>query len=427
MSQFQPSLLEGPGVGSLAGVTSFEDDIRQFAWDGRPTDVEMTEADCDGHSVRARTFTNEFWTSKQRAGHSLHEISYRACFKPQLVDFFVQRLTEPGDLVYDPFMGRGTTVVEAALLNRAAAGCDVNPLCRVLTKPRLAPPTLEQVSERLRALDLTWSDSYPEDLTVFFHPETLNAMCALRSYLRKLHAEGAMDGVDQWIEMVAVNRLTGHSPGFFSVYTLPPNQAVSIDSQRKINARRRQTPVVRDVVRLIIKKSKSLLRDCGDATRRRLAAHAARTRLLVQASSSTPEIRSASVRLVVTSPPFLDVVNYASDNWLRCWFCGIEADAVPITMTRKLDTWRSAMTDVFGELQRVLVPGGHVAFEVGEVRGGTIRLEATVIPCGESVGLEPLAVVVNSQVFTKTSNCWGVSNNRKGTNTNRIVVFRKPG
>ncbi len=377
--------------------------------------------------MRARTFTNEFWTSKQRAGHSLHEISYRACFKPQLVDFFVQRLTEPGDLVYDPFMGRGTTVVEAALQDRAAAGCDVNPLSRVLTKPRLAPPMLEQVSERLRALDLTWCDSYPEDLTVFFHPETLNTICALRSYLRKLHAERAMDGVDEWIEMVAVNRLTGHSPGFFSVYTLPPNQAVSTDSQRKINARLEQAPVARDVVQLIIKKSKSLLRDCGDATRRRLAARAARTRLLVQASSSTPEIRSDSVRLVVTSPPFLDVVNYASDNWLRCWFCGIEADAVPITMTRKLDTWRTAMTDVFGELQRVLVPGGHVAFEVGEVRGGTIKLEATVIPCGESVGLEPLAVVVNSQVFTKTSNCWGVSNNRKGTNTNRIVLFRKPG
>ncbi|MCH2251725.1 MAG: hypothetical protein MK365_01050 [Vicinamibacterales bacterium] len=99
---------------------------------------------------------------------------------------------------------------------------------------------------------------------------------------------------------------------------------------------------------------------------------------------------------------------------------------MPITMARTLDTWRSAMTDVFGELHRVLVPGGHVAFEVGEVRGGTIKLEATVIPCGESVGLEPLAVVVNSQTFTKTANCWGVSNNRKGTNTNRIVLFRKP-
>lgn len=49
-----------------------------------------------------------------------------------------------------------------------------------------------------------------------------------------------------------------------------------------------------------------------------------------------------------------------------------------------------------------------------------------MIPCGLTVGLEPLAVVINSQTFTKTANCWGVSNNSKGTNTNRIVVFRKP-
>ncbi|MDP7338545.1 MAG: hypothetical protein QF786_04445, partial [Vicinamibacterales bacterium] len=231
--------------------------------------------------------------------------------------------------------------------------------------------------------------------------------------------------VDEWIEMVAVNRLTGHSRGFFSVYTLPPNQAVSIASQRKINARRGQTPPARDVVQLILKKSKSLLRDCDHATRRRLAGHAGGAQLLVRASSRTPELQSSSVHLVVTSPPFLDVVDYATDNWLRCWFCGIEADTVPITIARKLDTWRAAMTDVFAELRRVLVPGGHVAFEVGEVRGGAIKLEETAIPCGESVGLEPLAVVINSQTFTKTANCWGVSNNRKGTNTNRIVLFRK--
>ena len=37
-------------------------------------------------------FINEFWTSKQRAASSLHEISYRACFKPQLPRFFIERL-----------------------------------------------------------------------------------------------------------------------------------------------------------------------------------------------------------------------------------------------------------------------------------------------------------------------------------------------
>ena len=426
MDQLQLSLLEGRHTDG-PGLASVVAELRRFAWNGRATDIGVTEADCDGQRVRVETLTNEFWTSKQRAGNSLHEISYRACFKPQLVDFFVQRFSEPGDRVYDPFMGRGTTVVEAALLGRVVAGCDVNPLSVVLTKPRLAPPTLEQVSERLRSLDLTAGhDGYRDDLTVFYHPETLSTLCALRAYLHTRRAGGAIDEVDEWIEMVAVNRLTGHSRGFFSVYTLPPNQAVSLASQVKINARRQQTPPARDVVQLVINKSKSLLRDCSQATRRRLEAHGAQRQLLVAPSHRTPELRTASVDLVVTSPPFLDVVDYASDNWLRCWFCGIESNTVPMTIARTVDRWRSAMTDVFAELGRVLVPGGYVAFEVGDIRGGTIKLEETVIPCGGAVGLEPLAVVINAQTFTKTANCWGVANNRQGTNTNRIVLFRKP-
>lgn len=55
-----------------------------------------------------RYLINEFWTSGQRQAHSIHEVSYRACFKPQLPEFFIKRLTKPGDAVYDPFMGRGT-------------------------------------------------------------------------------------------------------------------------------------------------------------------------------------------------------------------------------------------------------------------------------------------------------------------------------
>ena len=66
-----------------------------------------------------------------------------------------------------------------------------------------------------------------------------------------------------------------------------------------------------------------------------------------------------------------------------------------------------------------------MAFEVGEVHGGKTKLEETVLPCGISAGLEPLLILINDQKFTKTANCWGVDNMAKGTNTNRIVVFRK--
>jgi ubiquinone/menaquinone biosynthesis C-methylase UbiE len=81
--------------------------------------------------------------------------------------------------------------------------------------------------------------------------------------------------------------------------------------------------------------------------------------------------------------------------------------------------------DVLAELARVVRPGGHVAFEVGEVRNGKVLLERVVWEAAASLPFERLFVMVNQQEFTKTANCWGVSNNAKGTNTNRIVVLRR--
>lgn len=371
------------------------------------------------------TFVNEFWTARQRQASSLHEVSYRACFKPQLPRFFIERLTEPGESVYDPFMGRGTTPLEAALLGRVPVGNDVNPLSVVLTRPRLNPPSLTEVAQRLQQIPLDRPADTPADLLVFFHPDTLRAISSLKRYLLERAAGGALDTTDEWIALVSLNRLTGHSPGFFSVYTLPPNQAVSARSQAKINAKRKQTPPPRDVVKLILKKTRQLLADVNASTRQTLARSAAHALLITAPAHATPQIPSASVALVVTSPPFLNVVQYAIDNWLRCWFVGVDAEAVQLTTPTRVDTWQAEMTRVFAELYRVLKPGGHIAFEVGEVHAGATRLEEAVLPCATAVGLEPLLVMINDQKFTKTANCWGVDNMARGTNTNRIVVLRK--
>lgn len=422
----QPSLFESSGAEFLTDGASFESYLSEFQWEGKSTELAATVVGIDGRIVAVKTFVNEFWTSRQRAAHSLHEISYRACFKPQLPRFFIERLTQPGDTVYDPFMGRGTTPLEAALLARVPVGCDINPLSRVLVEPRLQPPSVDAVRQRLSTVAWTANQEFPEELLTFYHPDTLREICALKAYLLQKLETGPLDAVDAWIRMVAINRLTGHSPGFFSVYTLPPNQAVSVVAQKKINADRNQVPPRRRVPKLIFAKSRSLLADSDEATGKRLNTISGRHRLLTAPAAATPEIKSATVNLVVTSPPFLDIVDYAGDNWLRCWFCGIDPADVKLTILKKIEDWRAAMTSVFSELNRVLTPRGHVAFEVGEVRGGRVRLEEHVIPCGVHAGLEPVLVLINSQEFTKTAACWGVDNNRKGTNTNRIVLFRKP-
>lgn len=368
---------------------------------------------------------DEFWTARQRAAHSLHEISYRACFKPQLPRYFIERFSAPGDRVFDPFMGRGTTLVEAALLGRIPLGTDVNPLCSRLVRPRLAPPTFEEVTARLAEIDFRIPLTYPEELLVFFHSETLREICALRSYLLERERTQMLDMTDDWIRMVALNRLTGHSPGFFSVYTLPPNQAVSVAAQRKINERLKQTPPRRLVPDLILRKTRALLKDCTDESRRSLTAVRAAALVLAESAVAVPVIADESVRLVVTSPPFLDTVDYAADNWLRAWFAGVNAVPTGLCVFRNVADWVQAMTKVLTECGRMLRVGGHLVFEVGEVRGGTVRLEEQAMEAGLRAGLRPDHVMINSQRFTKTSNCWGVSNGIKGTNTNRIVVFRK--
>ncbi len=385
---------------------AFLSELRRFDAFGAPT-AAMVESGVP-------YFVNEFWTSAQRAAHALHEVSYRACFKPQLPAFFIERLTAPGDSVCDPFMGRGTTVLEAALRGRRAVGSDANPLSPLLVRPRLRPPSIEDIAARLAEVPLSGGEIDRDDLLAFFHPETLRQICALRGWLRGR----AADPVAGWIRMVALNRLTGHSPGFFSVYTLPPNQAVSVKAQIKINLRRARTPTPRDVPALILKKSRALLSDGPPP-------EAPEALLAVTDAARLNHVAAASVDLVVTSPPFLDVVDYRADNWLRNWFAEVSPEPADISQLRGLDAWARMTRAVFEELARVLRPGGHVAYEVGEVRGGGVLLERVVWDALEGLPFERLGVLVNAQKFTKTSNCWGVSNNSKGVNSNRVVLVQR--
>jgi hypothetical protein len=274
-------------------------------------------------------------------------------------------------------------------------------------------PALSDIQERLEEIPLLKNVKMDSDLLVFFHPETLKRIISLREWF----LDKKLEQIDEWIRMVVLNRLTGHSPGFFSVYTMPPNQAVSADSQRKINTKRNQTPEPRNVDELIIKKSKILLSDGSVKTDN--------FRFGSSPVNETKFIDDNEVDLIVTSPPFLDVVDYKTDNWLRCWFAGIDAEKINISKHKSLSDWQNFIHEAFVEFERVVKKGGHVAFEVGEVRNGKVKLEKLVAESIKGLRFDLLGVIINAQKFTKTSNCWGIINNSKGTNTNRIVLCKK--
>jgi len=372
-------------------------------------------------------FINEFWTSKQRQNNPIHEVSYRACFKAELPRFFIKLLTKENDVIYDPFAGRGTTIIEAALLNRNIIANDINPLSTILSKPRLFIPLYEEVEKRLNKIKFNCKAKTNIDLSMFYHPDTESEIVSLRNCLIKKKNSEEEDFIDCWIRMVATNRLTGHSKNFFSVYTLPPNQAVTQKRQKRINEQRKQIPPYKNVKSIILKKSRDLVLGMNKNLVNQLKIIGSKSLFLNNDARQTKNIKKNSVILTVTSPPFLDIVNYAEDNWLRCWFNNIDAEAVSqkITVTNKLEDWERIMGEVFNELYRITKKYGHVAFEVGEVRKGKVKLDEHIVPLGVKAGFECLGVVINLQSFTKTANIWGISNNAAGTNTNRIVLFRK--
>ena len=378
-------------------------------------------------NIEVKKYINEFWTAKQRQANSIHEVSYRACFKPQLPRFFITNLTKENDFVYDPFLGRGTTIIEAGLLNRQVIGNDVNPLSKILSESRFLIPKMIDLVNYLEKIPFQKDMKADIDLSMFYYPDTESEIVSLRNYILEKEKNNKLTNLDKWIRMVATNRLTGHSKGFFSVYTMPPNQAVSQKRQIKINEKRNQKPEYRNVKKLIIRKTISLIKDISILQRKTLKQIHNTAIFLNNDARETKTIPDNFVQLTVTSPPFLNIVQYATDNWLRGWFNGINIQEIEkkITMSKTIEQWTDVMQKVFNELYRITKKKGHVAFEVGEVKNGEIKLDEYVVPLGINSGFIPIGIIINNQEFTKTANIGGVKNNNKGTNSNRIILLKK--
>ena len=85
----------------MKSITSF---LEQYADSNHGKSVAATqEVFVTASGKKVPVFVNEYWTAKQRQANALHEVSYRACFKPQLPGFFIGHFTRPGELVLDPF------------------------------------------------------------------------------------------------------------------------------------------------------------------------------------------------------------------------------------------------------------------------------------------------------------------------------------
>lgn len=362
--------------------------------------------------------------------HPIHyTISYRGSFKPELPDFFINRYLKVPGVVLDPFGGRGTTTLQANLLGHRAVHNDLNPVSVFLARSRQNVPAMKILEKRLDALQLDRkmkpTPEEKERLSPFFHPRTLSEILCLKSEL----LDNMDDPATRYIGVTALSRLHGHSDGFFSVYSFP-QISIMPGAQRKNNARLGQKPEYRSIRERILRKMK---RDLSLPLPGVFNEAARGNRYISENSQDLKTVRTSSVDLIVTSPPFLDKVDYISDNWMRSWFLGLESatSSIELSVMNSLSEWEDFMRATLFEMGRVLRPGARAVVEVGEVKSRSVLLNleqvlAGLLPIrvpGGELAVEE--ILINEQKFTKLSNCWDVKNNEKGTNTNRCLIVRK--
>jgi DNA modification methylase len=83
--------------------------------------------------------------------HGIHV--YPARMVPQIARALIQRFSEPGQTVLDPFCGSGTVLLEALLANRRGIGVDINPLATLIAQVKTTSFDTETLLSELRKLE----------------------------------------------------------------------------------------------------------------------------------------------------------------------------------------------------------------------------------------------------------------------------------
>ena len=136
----------------------------------------------------ALSWTEQELPERERTKHVHRLHPYLGKFVPQLAEVFLRRYAKPGQLVWDPFAGSGTTLVEANALGLRAAGCDLSAFNCLLTRVKTAeydPAELlgdsVVVSEELDGVDIGAGGS--GYLERWFAPQTLAELAAFRAQI----------------------------------------------------------------------------------------------------------------------------------------------------------------------------------------------------------------------------------------------------
>jgi hypothetical protein len=257
--------------------------------------------------------------------HRMHSICpYLAMFPEDFVFEHANEYTAEGDRIFDPFSGRGTTLFQSLLMKRKAAAVDVNPVAYCISKAKAQIPSLDRVQDEIDRLEKLYGsyartslDEERRKLPPFFRRAYYHTTLRQMLYLRKA-LKWRVDPVHGFVTALALGSLHGESDKSRSYFsnqmprTISTKPAYSLKYWRENNL----WPHKRDVFAILRARAEYRLANQEGVRRGSVALADARL-----AAHAFPQLKN-SVSAVITSPPYLNMLRYEEDQWLRLWFLG---------------------------------------------------------------------------------------------------------
>ena len=387
----------------------------------------------------------ETWRKNSRNwGHPMHSMASRSgSFPPALADYFINNFSRIGDLVLDPYSGKGTAPYQACLLDRIGFGVDVTPEAYVLTGAKVNAVKHEEAVEYLKSIrfgisETNIKDVHP-DVKVFFSTKTLAQILVIRERLLEdfvldankfnyeigqvsHHAKTKKEQFAQYWLGILIGILHGSSSYSLSLpcshsFSMAPNYTKNY--AKKHNLKKPD----RDVIQCMIEKS-FYLQSAGIS---RVSGKA-----YLGKAQELPKSWEEKFDLIMTSPPYFTAQSYAWDNWLREWLLGFDFKEVrkQTTQTASYERYSNAMYLFLREAFRVLKPGKRAFVVVGDVtkKSGNekiiIRTSDIIATQAKSAGFEVDLIINDDIPPTKRYNSSFLSTNQ-GLQIDRIVCLRK--
>lgn len=375
------------------------------------------------------------WANQSAREHdSWHSMcSYLGAFPPPLADYFIRYFTKKGDVVFDPFAGRGTTPLQARILNRKSIATDLNPIALALCEAKNADLKKEEIFLRIDELEKKYDTSLyqqeanaqPVEVHLIFHPRTLAQLCYLRRKLLKSEKQ-----IDKYLIGITLGVLHGGerangTSGYASI-DMPNTFSMSPDYVRKFVQTKELNRTFHDVFGLLRGKTERLYKK-HTAIKQSGVVVRANARTLSKVEELKPFHKKVS--LILTSPPYLGIVNYAKQNWIRGWFLNQNSEEVTQALDDDLNLqeWIQFSKDIAEQLKTFLKKDGVAVFVIGDVaksRTSVIPLAREFARMVREKGIFKNVWCINDAISDtdKTTRIWADTKGN-ATATDRVVFL----